>query len=124
MTYMTKFIDANIFVLRWSNPKVKEFIDSLGSGNYCTSVLVLAEVYHKLKQKNIENVFDYVRGIMGTIKVFDFTQQDLFDAMKDRSDLHINDKVHAAVMKNNSIRTILSYDADFDREKTIVREEP
>lgn len=123
MTYTIKFIDANIFILRWSDQKVKEFIDSLSFGDYCTSVLVLAEVHHKLKQKNIENVFEYIRGIMGTIKVYDFRQQDLFDAVKNPLDMSINDKIHIAVMKNNNIGTIISYDKSFDKDKAIRREE-
>ena len=118
-----KFIDANIFILRWSNSIIKEFIDSLSIEKYCTSVLVLAEVYHKLKQKNIENVFDYIKGIMGTIKVYDFTQQELFDAIKNPLDININDKIHIAVMKNNNINTIISYDNGFDKDRMIKREE-
>ena len=120
---MIKFIDANIFIERWSNPKAKELIDSLSREKHCTSVLVLAEVYHKLKQKNVKNVFDYLRGIMGAIKIYDFTQNDLFNAIKNLSDLNINDKIHIEVMKRNNIDTIISFDSDFDRDKTIRREE-
>ena len=123
MTSMIKFIDANIFIERWSNPKAKELIDSLSREKHCTSVLVLAEVYHKLKQKNVKNVFDYLRGIMGAIKIYDFTQNDLFNAIKNLSDLNINDKIHIEVMKRNNIDTIISFDSDFDRDKTIRREE-
>ena len=123
MTSMIKFIDANIFIERWSNPKAKELIDSLSREKHCTSVLVLAEVYHKLKQKNVKNVFDYLRGIMGAIKIYDFTQNDLFNAIKNLSDLNINDKIHIEVMKRNNIDTIISFDSDFDRDKTIKREE-
>lgn len=129
MTYTTKalrFIDANIFILRWSDQKVKQFIDSLSSAEHCTSVLVLTEVSHKLRQKGIDLqiAFDYIRGIMGTIRTYDFTQEDLFDAIKNPLDIHINDKIHMAVMKNNGIRTIVSYDKDFDKDKTIERKEP
>lgn len=123
MTSTTKFIDANIFILRWGNPKVKEFIDSLNREEHCTSVLVLAEVYHKLKQKKIENVFNYIRGILGTIKVYDFTQDELFEAIKNPLEININDKIHIAVMKNNDISTVISFDKDFDMDKTIKREE-
>ena len=123
MTSTTKFIDANIFILRWGNPKVKEFIDSLNREEHCTSVLVLAEVYYKLKQKKVENVFNYIRGILGTIKIHDFTQEELFEAIKSPLEININDKIHIAVMKNNSINTVISFDKDFDRDKTIKREE-
>lgn len=123
MISMIKFIDTNIFIERWSNPKVKEFTDFLNREEHCTSVLVLAEVYHKLKLKNIKNIFDYIRGVMGAINVYDFTKNDLFNAIKNPSDLNINDKVHIEIMKRNNVDTIISFDKDFDREKTIIREE-
>ncbi len=123
MTYTTKFIDANIFILRWNNLKVNEFLNSLNSEEHCTSVLVLAEVYHKLMQKSVENVFSYIRAIMGAIRVYDFTQEELFEAMKNPLGMGINDKIHVAVMKNNQVSTIISFDKDFDRDKTIKREE-
>lgn len=123
MTSMIKFIDANIFIERWSNPKAEQLTNSLNREKHSTSVLVLAEVYHKLKLKNIKNVFEYIRGIMGSINVYDFTQQDLFNAIKNPSDININDKIHISVMKNNNIDTIISFDKEFDRDKTIKREE-
>ena len=123
MTSMIKFVDSNIFIERWSNEKAKEFTNSLDREKHCTSVLALAEVCHKLKKKNVENVFDFIRGIMGSIKVFNFTQQDLFDAIKNPSDININDKINIAVMKNNGITTIISYDKDYNRDKSIIREE-
>ena len=123
MTSTIKFIDANIFIERWSNPEAKQLTDSLNREKHCTSVLVLAEVYHKLKLKSIKNVFEYIRGIMGAIKIYDFTQQDLFDAIKNPSDININDKIHISVMKNNNIDTIISFDKGFDKDKTIKREE-
>lgn len=123
MTSMTKFIDANIFIERWSNPKAEQLTNSLNREEHCTSVLVLAEVCHKLKLKNIKSVFEYIRGIMGSIEVYDFTQQDLFDAIKNPSDMSINDKIHISVMKNNNLDTIISFDKDFDKDSTIKREE-
>ena len=120
---MIKFIDANIFIERWSNPKAEQLTNSLNREKHSTSVLVLAEVYHKLKLKNIKNVFEYIRGIMGSINVYDFTQQDLFDAIKNPSGININDKIHISVMKNNNLDTIISFDKGFDRDKTIKREE-
>ncbi len=123
MIFMAKFIDANIFILRWGNPNVKDFLDSLNREEHCTSVLVLAEAYHKLKQKNTENAFNYIRGVLGTIKTYDFTQEDLFDAMKNPLEMGINDKIHLAVMKNNNVNIIVSFDKDFDKDKTIEREE-
>ena len=118
-----KFVDANIFIERWSNPQVEEFTNSLRREQHCTSVLVLAEVQHKLKKKKVKNIFEYLRGIMGAIKVHDVIQEDLFNALKNPLDININDKLHLAVMKRNKISTIVSYDTDFDQEKEITREE-
>lgn len=123
MTSTLKFIDANIFIERWSNPLAKEFTDTLKREEHCTSVLVLAEVYHKLNQKNIKNIFSYIRGIMGAISVYDFTKDDLFNAIKNQADLNINDKIHIEAMKRNGISNIVSFDKDFDRDKAVKREE-
>ena len=123
MISMIKFIDANVFIERWSNPKAKELTDNLDRDEYCTSVLVLAEVYHKLKKKGIKNSFEYIRNIMGSLKVHELTADDLFHAMKNDIDIDINDRIHIATMKRNNIPLILSYDTDFDKDKTISREE-
>ena len=122
MTSTIKFIDANIFIERWTNPKVKEFVNNLSKDEHCTSVLVLSEVYHKLQKKEIKYAFEYIRAIMGAIKLYDFTQNDLFTATKNTLKININDKIHIATMKRNDIQTIISFDADFDKDKTIVRE--
>lgn len=124
MTYTTKFIDANIFIERWSNPKARLFIDNLDSDSYCTSVLVLAEVYHKLQRKGVRNSFGYIKAIMGTIRVHEIMQNDLFNAMKNPLDININDKIHLEVMHRNNIGSIVSFDKDFDKDKTSTREEP
>ncbi len=120
---MIKFVDANIFIQRWYNPKVEEFTNFLDRERHCTSVLVLIEVSHKLKMKGIDNVFNYIRGIMGSITVYDIIQEDFFNAMKSNLDMSINDKIYLAVMKRNNIHTIVSFDKDFDKDKTIKREE-
>jgi|SRR3989338_1566706 len=119
---MIKFIDANIFIERWSNAKARELIDNLDREQHCTSVLALAEVYHKLKKKDIDS-FEYLRNIMGAIKVQDVTTADLFNAMKSNIDININDRIHIATMKRNDMNTIVSQDTDFDKDSTIVREE-
>lgn len=118
---MIKFIDANIFIRRWSDPKIEHFVNSMQRDECCTSVLVLAEVYHKLR--HFTEIFEYLRNILGTITVYDVTQEDFFNAMKSNLNININDKVHLAVMKRNNIITIVSFDRDFDKDKTIGREE-
>ena len=124
MTYTTKFIDANIFIERWTNPAARELTDSLDADEHHTSVLVLTEVYHKLARKGVRTAFDYVRAIMGAAKVHDTNQNDLFNAMKNPVQMNINDKIHLEVMMRNGISTIISYDKDFDRDKRVRREEP
>ncbi|MFH0752640.1 MAG: type II toxin-antitoxin system VapC family toxin [archaeon] len=124
MTFTTKFIDANIFIERWSNQEARHLIDNLDSESHCTSVLVLAEVYHKLQKRGVKSSFEYIRTIMGTIKVHELTQNDLFNAMKNPLDIGINDKIHIEVMRRNNITAIISFDKDFDKNKTLTREEP
>lgn len=123
MTSTIKFIDANIFIRRWSDPAVEHFINFLEPEEYCTSVLVLIEAYHHLQKRNFTGTFGYLRTIMGTIKVYDIIQDDLFSAIKNPLPIRINDRIHIAVMKRNNIQTIISYDTDFDKEKEIRREE-
>ena len=122
MTSMIKFIDANVFIRRWDDSKVRAFVDSLEENEYATSTLVLTEVFHKLSKKKIQTSFEYVRSIMGAIRVFDVTQSDLFNAMKSSFEININDKIHIQTMKRHGINTIISFDKDFDRDKTIRRE--
>lgn len=120
---MSKFIDANIFIERWSNPKAEKFTESLQREEHYTSVLVLAEVYHKLQKKKVTLIFEYIRNIMGAIEIFDVTQDDIFTAMKSNLEININDRIHIATMKRNNIHTIISFDTDFDKDKSIRREE-
>lgn len=120
-----KFVDANIFIERWiNNLKAEDLINNLNSEEYCTSVLVLSEVYNKLTKKNVSHAFEYLREIMGAITVFDITQADLFKAISNTIPISINDKIHIAVMKRHDVSIIISYDKDFDKEKTLQRMEP
>lgn len=120
---MTKFIDANIFIKIAEDENSEGFFEGLNLNEHFTSVLVLAEAYHKLTKKNLRNVFQYMRLIMSAVTVLDIGQSDFFNAIKNPSDLNINDKIHIEIMKRNSIDTIISFDKDFDRDKTIKREE-
>lgn len=124
MNSTTSFIDTNIFLTRWSDERSRALIDSLDSEQHCTSVLVLAELCHKLTVRNASNVFDYMRAIMGAIKVHDVIQNDLFNALKSPIKIDINDKINIEVMRRNSIVTMISYDKDFDKDRTIRRVEP
>jgi len=124
MTSTIKFIDANIFLKKWIDAKSAKLVENLDREKHCTSVLVLSEVHHLLTRKNISGAFDYLRSILGRITVFDFVQEDLFNAIKNEQSFDINDKVNVEIMKRNNINTIVSYDKEFDRVKTIKREEP
>src|SRR3989344_9698793 len=103
MICMTKFIDANIFVRRFNDPKVMEFTNRLNREEHCTSILVLAETYHKLKKNNVENVFSFFRTIMGAVEILDVTQSDFFLALTSNLEINVNDKIHIATMKRNNI---------------------
>ena len=118
---MTDFIDANIFLKRWSDEKVEKFLNTLDRDKHKTSVLVLAEVSHKLEQSQVKNNFEYIRDVMGKIEVLEVTRSDLFQALKNQIPIGVNDKIHIAVMKRNNINTIISFDKDFDKDKTIRR---
>lgn len=121
---MIKFLDANYLIEASQHEDINTFVDKLDPNVYATSVLVLAEVFHKLQKKNMSHCFMYLRTIMSVVTVFDITQNDFFEAMKNPLQININDKIHLAVMKRNNIKTIISYDKDFDKDKTISREEP
>ena len=124
MTISTlNFIDANIFLERWSNVKAASFLDKLDPSIHCTSVLVLSEVSYTMQNKRVEKVFECIRDIMGCVKVYDLCQVDLFNALKNPVDISFNDKLHIEVMKRNGVSTIVSYDKDFD-ELEIKRVEP
>ena len=124
MTSMIKFIDANIFLKKWIDAKSAKLVENLDREKHCTSVLVLSEVHHLLTRKNISGAFDYLRSVLGRINVFDFIQEDFFNAIKNGQSFDINDKVNIEIMRRNKISTIVSYDKDFDMVKTIKREEP
>jgi len=123
MISMIKFIDTNVFIERWTNKKAEELINNLNPDEHCTSVLVLAELFHKLKKKGVKNNYDYVKTIMGSLKVYEINQSDLFNAIKNPIDIDINDRINIEVMKRNGIINMISYDKDFDKDKTIIREE-
>jgi len=122
MTSTIRFIDANIFILNVNN---HTFLDSLNPSEYATSILVLSETFHKLTKRYKEQgeIFNYIRSIMGCVHVYDVTQNDFFLAMTSSLQININDKIHIATMKRNNITVILSYDTDFDKDKTIQGEE-
>jgi len=123
MISMVKFIDANIFIQRWSNPQIAAFLNTLNPEEHATSVLVLAEVYDKMELKKLTHAFSYIRGLMGALTVFPIIQDDLFWAIKNPLPLRINDRLHLAVMKRNNVQVLISYDADFDHDKSMIREE-
>ncbi|MBI2139456.1 type II toxin-antitoxin system VapC family toxin [Candidatus Woesearchaeota archaeon] len=119
---MTKFVDANIIIDSWSDPAVKKLVSEFNKEEYATSVLALAEAYHKLQKKGIENLFELFRELLANITVYDVSIGDFFNAIKSNAPLSINDKLHIEVMKRHDISTIISFDKDFDKVKTITRE--
>lgn len=124
MTSMTKFVDANIIIKSWSDEASEKLIDRLTKEEHATSVLALAEAYHKLEKKGIRNLFGFFREVLAGMEVFDITLEDFFNAIKNDLPLSINDRLHIEAMKRNDVRAIISYDKDFDHVSAIKREEP
>ena len=124
MTSMTKFVDANIIIRSWSDEAAEKLLDSFNKNEHATSVLALAEAYHKLEKKGIKDLFEFFRELLAGMEVFDITLEDFFNAIKNDLPLSINDRLHIEVMKRNDVRAIISYDKDFDHVPTITREGP
>lgn len=91
-----------------------------------TSSEVFQEVLHRYiavgRRDKIELVFHTLRGIVDN--VFSVREEDLF-AAKDLTHAHLGlsarDAVHAAVMRRNGVREVLSFDSGFDVLPDLVR---
>ncbi len=131
------FIDANVFIIASLGRDVRaercqDFIRKIESGEQhaITSVLVLDEVLRAitLRYDNKEKSEAIVRKIAATqnLTVCDITLAHLLDSLSYvRSDtLDPHDALHAAIMKAQGVSTILSYDKDFERLKSVKRMEP
>lgn len=131
------FIDANVFIIAALGRdararRCQDFLRRVESGeqNAITSVLVLDEVLRAvtLRYDNREKSEAIVRKLAATpnLTVCDITLAHFLDSLPHvRSGaLDPHDALHAAVMKAQGVSTILSYDKDFGKIKSVKRMEP
>jgi predicted nucleic acid-binding protein len=127
------FVDANVplYLLGKDHPhKVdsQRLIERFASERrrLVTSSEVFQEVMHRYiaggQRDKIELVFHTLRGIVDN--VFSVREEDVF-AAKDLTHAHLGlsarDALHAAVMRRNGVREILSFDRGFDLLPDLVR---
>ena len=128
------FLDANIFIHAYHNRQIEgkecgELLGRVRAGERAvTSPLVIAETtrfleYHVGKDYAVRSS----RNILGIPNL------QILEIDKKTAELAINyfeqglephDAFHAALMKQNGIQTICSYDKDFDKIKEFKRKEP
>lgn len=128
------FLDANIFIHAYRNPERKgsacrETLERIKKGEHAaTSPLVIDEVVYVLdEQTGPERALKAAQNILriDNLRILDInrlTCEYAIGYMERGLDPH--DAFHAALMKQNGIQTICSYDRDFDKIKEIKRKEP
>ncbi len=84
-----------------------------------TDAETLQEILHRYTAiKRVEAIEPAYNAILGIIdEVLPVTEGDLIlakDILLNSSGVSSRDAVHAAVMRNNNIETIFSFDSDFD----------
>lgn len=128
------FIDANIFLHSiYSTSQTRRchaFLRKVESGeqNALTSVMVLDEVlFNLLKRMSIEDSEQVIGKFISLphLQIVAVSKENFLDSLLFvRQGLDPHDALHAAAMKAQGVSTILSYDKDFDRVKSIKRTEP
>lgn len=133
---MKVFIDSNIPMYvagrdhAWREP-ARRFLQKVRSGEVdgCTSTEVLQEIlyrYAALKRLDLaRDVYDLFVQLCPV--VFPVTLADTDRAKKlvcSPRGAGVRDALHAAVMLNNDVRVIATFDEDFDRIKEIQRLQP
>ncbi len=132
---LAMFIDANVFIhALGSNPRsgtCRNFLCRVESGEQhaITSVLVLDEVlYHLLVHgRTAQQGEAALRKICAipNLQVCPVDSEIFLSSLSFLAQgLDPRDALHAAVMKAHGVSTILSYDKDFDRVKSVKRMEP
>ncbi len=129
------FIDSNIFMYAVGAPhpyKVpsENVIRKILSGQISgvTNVEVLQEILYRYgairKPKLGYEVFDQI--ILTFRLIWPIETEDLIMARKlqEKHDLKTRDALHIATMVRYHVKTLYSYDKDFDRFKTIKRLQP
>jgi len=128
------FLDANIFIHLYSRrdrqgQSCMALIERVGKGeNAVTSPLVVDEVAYVL-----EDSIGQERALQSVRHLLRIKNLRLLDINRATAELAIgyigrgldpSDAFHAALMKQNGIQTICSYDKDFDKIDEIKRKEP
>ncbi len=120
------FIDSNIpmYVAGRDHPlrePARRFLHAVSSGRVeaCTSTEVLQEIlyrYHALKRldlaREVYNLFVQICPSVLPVTLADTDRAR--DLLLERPDTGARDAIHVAVMVNNDVRRIASFDAGFD----------
>ena len=124
---MTVFIDSNIpmYVAGRDHPlrePSRRFLQEVSGGRVdaCTSTEVLQEIlyrYSALKRLDLaREVYDLFVRICPTVLPVTLADTDRGrDLLTEHPDSGPRDAIHAAVMLNNDVTTIATFDAGFDR---------
>lgn len=127
------FIDSNIpmYLIGSEHPHKRESITLLEKlisekKRLVTNVEVFQEILHRYcaihRKEAIQAAFDVLYEIVD--EIFEITESDIFEAKNlvlAYADLSARDALHAAQMKRLEIKSIFSFDADFDQIRFIER---
>ncbi len=127
------FIDSNVpmYVAGREHPlrePSRRFLQAVGSGRIeaCTSTEVLQEIlyrYSALKRLDLaRQVYDLFVQICPSVLPVTLADTDRAkDLLMERPETGARDAIHAAVMLNNDVRQVASFDTGFDRFPGIER---
>ncbi|HLA78071.1 MAG TPA: type II toxin-antitoxin system VapC family toxin [Vicinamibacteria bacterium] len=130
---MRIFIDSNIpmYVAGRDHPlrePARRFLARVQAGEWesCTSTEVLQEILYRyvgMRRPDLAiEVYDLFVSICSTVLPVTIADTDLArDLVRERNAASMRDLVHAAVMLNNEVTTIATFDAGFDQVKGIER---
>ena len=130
---MTVFIDSNIpmYVAGAEHPNRQpalRFMERVRAREVeaCTSTEVLQEILYRyvgMRRPDLAiEVYDLFVSICSTVLPVTIADTDLArDLVRERNAASMRDLVHAAVMLNNEVTTIATFDAGFDQVKGIER---
>lgn len=130
---MKVFIDSNIpmYVAGRDHPNrepARRFLERVRTGDVegCTSTEVLQEIlyrYAALKRLDLAaDVYDLFVQLCPVVFAVTLADTDRARAMLSRTGaIGVRDAIHAAVMLNNEVTTIATFDAAFDRVSDISR---
>ena len=129
---MRVFVDSNIpmYVAGREHPlrePARRFLERVRNGEIeaCTSTEVLQEILYRyvaLKRPDLaREVYDLFVQLCAAVFPVTLADTDRAKAIIGRERLGVRDAIHCAVMLNNDIRTIASFDSGFDNLKAIQR---